>query len=145
MARETVAKRLAAASVAPAGTRHGHPVYRIRQAAEALLDPAMRAEDGDIDPKRLAPMDRNAWYQSEIRRLDLEMKCGQLLPAAEFEAEAARVVKTLVQFLETLGDQLERDVALSPEQVDAVNTAVSRQRAQLYELLTQEEDVRERA
>jgi hypothetical protein len=144
MARETVSKRLAQANVKPDGKRGGYPVYRLRDACPALLDPQAFDEDGNPDPRTLPPDKRNAWYQSESRRLDLEMRARQLIPAAEVEGEFADLVKDIVQFLDTLGDQLERDCNLSPEQVDAMNASIARQRQSAYERMVsaEGEDVR---
>lgn len=149
MARETVSRRLAEANVKPAGQRQGHAVYRIKQAAEALLA-AGHGESGDgsgapIDPKKLHPQDRNAWYQSELKRIQVELETSQLIPAAEVEAALADQLKSLVQFLVTLGDQLERDVALTPEQIESMNQSIDRQRESLYQNLIDDDDVRESA
>jgi hypothetical protein len=139
MARETVSKRLALSNVSPDGKRNGYPVYRLRDACPAILQPLGLGEDGEVDPRKLPPSDRNAWYQSELRRVDLELKSQQLIPAAEFEAGLADMAKDLVQFLETLADQLERDAGLTPEQIDALHLSIDRQRQSLYERIVAEE------
>jgi hypothetical protein len=145
MARETVAKRLAMSNIVADRKRNGYPVYKLRDACEALINPGGYDEEGQPDPKKLPPESRNAWYQSEIRRMDVEMRAGQLIPAAEVEATYAELIKAQVQFLETLGDQLERDAGLSPEQVELVNESVQQQRQSLYSRMTEDVDVRERA
>lgn len=147
MARETVMRRLQLANAKQAAVVNGHPVFTIRVAAEALLSPVARGEDGEIDPRTLPPSDRNMWFQSENRRVELEMRCQQLIPAAEVEAKLAFVVSACVQFGVTLPDQLERDLGLTPEQVEAVSALVDRQRLALYAMLNapEGEDVRERA
>jgi hypothetical protein len=133
MDRKTVAKRLGDFNVPPAGKRDGYPVYDGRQACEACLLPqTLAGEDGPIDPRNLKPMDRRAWYQSERERMAVESEARQLIPAIEVQGEMAEMARTFVQFLDTLGDQLERDVSLSPEQVDAVNKSIAKQRAQAY-------------
>lgn len=140
MARETVSKRLAQAQVQPDGKRNGYPVYRLRDACPALLEPAAYDEDGNPDPSSLPPDKRNSWYQSEIRRLEVEMKCGELIPAGEVEIEMADLVKSLLQFTDTLGDSLERDCGLTPEQVEAVHSAVAKHRASFYREVVSAED-----
>lgn len=142
MGRDTVAKRITAANVKPAAMRSGHPVYRLRDVATALLALQSIGEDGERDPRLMSPTDRKAWYQSEIARFAVETEARQLIPAAEVEAEQAELVKGLVQFLDTLGDQLERDCALTPEQVDAVNASIGRLRQTYYERLVREDDER---
>jgi hypothetical protein len=143
MARETVSKRLAQSNVQPDGKRGGYPVYRLRDACPALLDARAFDEEGNPDPRTLPPDKRNAWYQSEMRRMEVEMRARQLIPAAEVEGEMSALTKEIVQFLDTLPDQLERDVNLSPEQVDAMNAAIARHRQSLYQRAkSEDEDVR---
>ena len=137
MARETVSKRLAQANVTPDGKRNGYPVYRLRDACPALLEPAAYDEDGNPDPKTLPPDKRNAWYQSENRRLDLEMRSKQLIPAAEVEAELAEMARDIAQFLEVLPDQLERDAGLSPEQIVALHDSIDSARQGFYSRITE--------
>lgn len=133
MDRRTVSKRLADANLAPASKREGFPVYDGRAACEACLLVGSQGEDGaPVDPRNLKPMERRAWYQSERERMAVEAEARQLIPAIEVQAEKAEMARTFVQFLDTLGDQLERDVALSPEQIDAMNRAITKQRAALY-------------
>ena len=139
IARETVSRRLADANVVSSGNRNGHPVYRLRDAATAILRPSALGDDGQIDPRKLPPQERNAWYASELRRLDTEMKTGQLVPAAQFEFELSENAKSLVQFLETLPDQLERDANLLPEQIEAMHASIDRARQGLYDRLVENE------
>lgn len=139
MGRDTVSKRLAQANVKPDGKRSGYPVYRLRDACPALLEPQAFDEEGNPDPRTLPPDKRKAWYQSELARLNVEQTTGQLIPAAEVEAQFAELVKGMVQFLDTLGDQLERDCALAPEQVERMNESITQQRQSFHERLMQDE------
>lgn len=133
MDRRTVSKRLADANLAPAGKRDGFPVYDGRAACEACLLAGSQGEDGaPVDPRNLKPMERRAWYQSERERMAVEAEARQLIPAIEVQVEKAEIVRTFVQFLDTLPDQLERDVALSPDQIEAMCRAITKQRAALY-------------
>lgn len=143
MARETVAKRLRSAGVKPDGKRDGYPVYRLRDAAPALIEVAATDEQGEIDPDKLAPEKRRAWFQSERDRMELEAKAGKLIPALEHERDVARILGVVVQTFETLPDILERDEGLLPHQVDRVQKVLDRKREELYESLVSEEtDVR---
>lgn len=141
MAKETVSKRLREANVMAAGSRAGHPVYRLRDVCPAILHGAEYDEDGIRDPKTLPPEQRNAWYQSENKRMDVEMRARELIPRSEHEADLAVMAKDLAQFLETLPDQLERDVTLSPEQVEALHVQIDRRRQELYDKIVTEADV----
>lgn len=138
--RRTVAKRLRDAGIPPAGKRNGSDVYQLADVALALLAPELAggAGGGVVDPRDLPPKDRKDFYQSENERLKFETSTGALVPAVEVEAEMAELVKTMVQFIETLPDVLERKLSLSSEQVIAVQDRCDHIRQQLYEKITQE-------
>lgn len=138
MDRKTVARRLDASGITPADQVRGYPVYRLRDAVKAIFGLSLerRIPEPDdattIDPMRLPPMERRAWYQSENERLEVERKKGQLVPAADVEAEFATLTKLLVQGLETLPDRLERDAQLTPAQAEKVQNALDEIREELY-------------
>lgn len=148
MARETVSKKLRSAGIQPDGKKDGYPVYRLREAAPALIDAAPTDEAGEVDPDKLPPEKRRAWFQSERERMELEAKAGKLMPALEHERDMARVVGVVVQTFETLPDILERDEGLAPHQVERVQQHLDRARERLYEQIVSEEldeDVRRSA
>lgn len=149
MDRRTATKRLREAGIPPMGKRGGHDVYRLRDAAVALVDLASMpgGEQGVVDPRDLPPMERRAYFQSENERLKVETTLGTLVPAAEVEADMAHLVKQVTQTLETLPDVLERDCALSPEQVVRVQQSCDELRQAMYDAVmgTDPEDVRDSA
>lgn len=146
MARETVAKRLRSAGVQADGKKDGYPVYRLRDAAPALIEAAPTDEAGDVDPDKLPPEKRRAWFQSERERMELEEKAGKLIPALEHERDMARLVGMVVQAFETLPDVLERDEGLQPHQVERVQQVLDGVRGKLYDrIVSDEDDVRRRA
>ncbi len=100
--------------------------------------------EGVVDPRDLPPMERRAYYQSENERLKVESTIGQLVPAAEVEADYAELVKKVVQFFDTLPDVLERKAGLTPEQVVKVQDECDRVRQSMYEGIT-DDDVRDSA
>lgn len=141
MDRRTATKRLREAEVPPMGKRSGHDVYRLRDAAPALVDAIAAPMGGEgMDPRDLPPMERRAYYQSENERLKVETTTGQLVPAAEVEADMAKLVKILVTMLATLPDVLERDCALSAAQVIRVQEACDEVRQAMYEAVIVEDD-----
>lgn len=144
MDRRTAAKRLRDVGVAPFGKRAGHDVYRLADAAIALVQvPGVVGADGVVDPRDLPPMERRAFYQSENERLKVETTTGQLVPAAEVEADYAELVKKVVQFFDTLPDVLERKAGLTPEQVVKVQDACDGVRQTMFEAIT--DDLRDSA
>lgn len=138
MSRETVSKRLAQANVVPDGRRSGHPVYRLRDAVPALFDVSGRGSAGTMDPDSLPPEQRRAWFQSEQARIAVMEKARQLIPAAEVETEMANLCKRVVQWIDTLPDQMERDAGLTPAQVDALHASAMRLRGVLYVTLVED-------
>lgn len=129
MTRETVAKRIADAGVAPSGERGGYPVYRLKSVLQALLS---ISADGRVDPEKLDPFKRKAHYQAEAERLDLERQAGELIPRIEVEREQARVFVAIAQKLETLTDVVERDCGMNTEQIVRMEKAVNEIRELLY-------------
>lgn len=145
MDRRTVIKKLKEAEVPVLKEADGHSTYRLKEAAQALLG-FNEVEEGKRDPDKLPPMERRAFYQSENERLKVEATKGNLVPAAEVERDYAQLVKVVSQFFDTLPDVLERDAALSPEQVIAVQAACDRVRNSMHAMVASEDDdVRERA
>jgi len=146
MDRRTASKRLKEAGISPLAKRNGNDVYRLADAAPVLVNQVAGAigADGVVDPRDLPPMERRAYYQSENERLKVESTTGQLVPAAEVEADYAQLVKKIVQFFDTLPDVLERKVGLTPEQVVKVQDECDRVRQSMYEGIT-DDDVRDSA
>ena len=142
MARETVAKRLRSAGVQADGKKDGYPVYRLRDAAPALIEAAPTDDAGDVDPDKLPPEKRRAWFQSERERMELEAKAGKLIPALEHERDMARLVGMVVQAFETLPDVLERDADLQPHQVERLQRVLDAVRERLYERIVSDEEVK---
>lgn len=145
--RRTATKRIREAGIPPSGRRGSHDVYRLADVAGALVGMPMPGAGPDgqvVDPRDLPPMERRAFFQSENERLKMETTMGALVPAQEVEVEFADLVKTIVQFMDTLPDVLERDAALSPKQVHAVQNSCDRIRQAIYSKVV-EEDVRDSA
>lgn len=146
MGRDTVAKRLDRAGIAPTGEAKGYPTYRLRDACKAILGVsvdrrASLADDEDgADPCKLPPNERLAWMRSESERLKVATAKGELIPATHLEAELAKTLKMVVQALDTLPDKLERHCALPPAAVDKVIEALDELRGELHAELTAEPD-----
>lgn len=139
MDRKTVSKRIREAGIPPTGKDGGYDVYSLADVATVLVDPIAAAPGGVIDPRDLPPKDRKDFYQSEQARLQVETTMGALVPALEVEAQLAEIVKTAVQFLETLPDVLERKLSLSADQVIKVQERCDHVRQQMYDKIMQGE------
>lgn len=124
IARETVTRRLTDAGVKPAGTKRGYPVYRVGDAASAILVPQTSAGGFINDPNKMAPKERRDWFGSENDRIKLEKETGVLVATSDTREQMSEIVKMGLQILETLPDVLERDFSLTPEIIDGVERKI---------------------
>ena len=128
--RRTISKRIAEAGIDPCGARQGHPVYLLSDVARVVFNPSLGAagpEDLDKFPEQ-----RKAWYQSENERIKFETSVGQLIHQSVFVRETSLVIKNMVNSLDSLPDQMERDFGLAPKVVASVQKAIDAAREQAY-------------
>lgn len=135
IARETVAKKLSAANVKPVDHEKGHPVYKIKEAAAAILD----ADDQQVvsDPKLMTPKERLDWYKSENERLKHEKEVGISIGTEEARLAMANIVQMVTKTLDTIPDVLERDCSLPADAVLQVEQVIDSLRIQMAEDLAQ--------
>lgn len=126
--RETIRKRFADAAVKSTSKFRGYPLYRPIDGLQILY----QTVDGVVDPDKLKPFERRAYYQGELDKLKLQAERGELVPSFESEREQSRVIKILVQHLDTLPDVLERDVGMTPKQLVRVEQVVDETREAMY-------------
>ena len=103
--------------------------------------------DGEIDPERLTPSDRKAWYEGEARRRDLQERDRELIPAIEVEQTVRTAFAAIGQSLRSIPDNLERRVGISPavaeqieEMLDEEMTALADSLASLTPGMALEDD-----
>jgi phage terminase Nu1 subunit (DNA packaging protein) len=89
-------------------------------------------EHGQIDPETMIPKDRLDWYRGTRERTRHMEEAGELIPAARFEAEMARVLKTVAIGLESLPDVLERDAGITGAAVERAQAIIDRMRDELH-------------
>jgi hypothetical protein len=89
----------------------------------------------EFDPDALAPKQRLEWYQGTKARIELELRQGQLVEAADAEQQMSVIIKSFVNFLETFVDILERDTGLTGAQVERAIELVDAQRESLSKTL----------
>lgn len=122
--RDTVSRKLTEMGISPAGTERGNSVYR----ESDLHLVACSGHDGaPRDPHR-----RKSYFAAELDRIKLEKTCGELVPRVEVEEEYARLVKIMVQFLESLPDKMERDCGLGAAVVSKLEIWLDEARQDLY-------------
>lgn len=143
MARLTVSKAIEALGIRPSEKRAGYPVYRLADVIRILSATEIDSQ-GRVDPSKLKPQDRRAWFQSENERLKFEQEQGQLILASEVHSEMAAIAKIVVRALETLPDTVERDIRCGAEVVEYLQRKIREVRSEIANRIADEEgdDVR---
>lgn len=132
--RRTVKKRLE--GIAPAGeSSGGHPAWRLRDVAGAVLGLRAPVPDGVVDPDTMPPKERLDHYRAEREKSKWEQEQRISIPAPEVEAVVAAAFKVLSQGLDTIPDVLENDCALGPAEVERSIEVVDGIRDSLYQQL----------
>lgn len=131
IARETVAKRLAAANVHPVTTKKNHAVYQIRSAAIAILQ--IEEQEVVSDPNLMLPKERLDWFKSETERLKYEKETGISVATEDARLEMANIVQLVTKTLDTIPDVLERDCRLPADSVLKVEGVIDSLRLQMAE------------
>lgn len=139
IARETVTRRLNDAGVPSSGVRRGHPVFRVGQAASAILLPQIRPGEALNDPDKMSPKERADWYKSEKDRLIVEREKGVSVDVNDSRQQMAVIAKTGLQVLETLPDILERDFGLQADIISGVEARIDVLREQWANLIDEVE------
>ena len=84
------------------------------------------------DPELLPPKDALDYYRGQREKLKLAIETGESIPAADVGRSIGVAFKTLAYNLNTLPDALERDLALPPAIVAAIQQALDLARETLY-------------
>lgn len=120
--RDRLSRALADAK--PAGMRGGHPVYALADVLPLLCRPGIADAAGEIDPDRLAPSHRRAWYDSEAKRRELQKTDRELIPAAEVAQVVSTAFASIASELRSIPDHLERRGDATPEQAERIAQAI---------------------
>lgn len=120
--RDYIIRRINGAK--PAGKRAGHPVYALEEVLPLLCRPGAIGSEGEIDPDRLNPTDRKAWYDSELRRRTLQERMGELIPASEVTQAVSTAFATIANDLRAIPDNLERHGEATAAQAERIERAI---------------------
>ena len=126
--RETIRRRLE--GVEPRHKLGGHPAYELGEALRAICRPK-----GDVDPDALSPIERKAWFDSEVRRRQLQVQDRELIPAAEVEAAVSTAFSAIAQGLRSIPDIIERRCGAPPEMVEEIERIIDAEMAALADKL----------
>jgi hypothetical protein len=134
MDRATVRKKIVENDIQAAGSSRGNPTYALKDVAPVLFAGTCKTdEDIRHDPSLMIPKERKDWFQSENERIKLEKEQRNLIPVNEVVTVYSAMTKAVVQVLETIPDILERDCALTPQAVSAVQASIDDLRTTLSE------------
>lgn len=81
--------------------------------------------DADFDPNNLSPADRKNWYDSELKRIQLEEKQRKLIPSDDVEMMVTDAYGVFAQNMRSIPDNLERDLSLSGKVAEHVEVFIN--------------------
>lgn len=123
--RNTISEKIKSAGVSPVGFESGNPIYDVYSVSEILLSDRINFPGhDDFDPETMHPKDRKDWYDGETKRIEIQKRKRELVPADEVEEVVSTAFSVVSQSLLSLPDLLERECALNPEQIDACRASV---------------------
>lgn len=145
MSKNTIHKRIQEAQIKPVSTEGAHPKYAFVDLCRAAFSASnsARNDDGTVDPTKLMPGDAKTYWASRKLQIAVQEKERQLVPALKVEREYAKLVKDLVQALDTLPDTLERETTLPPESVSKLHSCIATVREKLAKSIFSHEEVRQ--
>lgn len=146
--RRTVKRRLE--GIPPAGETNGHPAWRLRDVAVAVMGAQVADDPEGYDPDKLHPTDRLSHYRAEREKIKWEAEQRISIPAPEVERVVASAFKALSQGLDTIPDVLENDCALGAaevertiEVIDGIREGLYQQLIELCDMMEVNDDARE--
>lgn len=133
MDRRTIKKRLD--GVKQTGMVKGHPAYLLCDAAPAVFGKAYYAKEGD-----LKPTDRKAYYESELKRIELEAVLGNYMHTDEAHQYLADLFKEMDLRLSILPDNIERKEGIKAELTLSIEQEVDKIRLLLVSAIDDVEE-----
>jgi len=132
--RQTLAKRISDAGLQPVGRRHGNAVYSIADVSRVLHGSGAAS---DADPDSMAPQDRKAWYDSELKRRALQERDRELIPVEEVERVIATAFSAIAQGLRSLPDNIERRTGAAPDVIAAIECVLDAEMSSIADRLSE--------
>lgn len=94
----------------------------------------------DRQTQRAAPFERKAFLASEIKRIKIETKRGELITRWELEQDHASLFKKAAHDLDTLPDIVERDCGAPGSLIMAIEKEIFAFREEVYLALVSGDD-----
>lgn len=116
MDNREVSKRIA--GMQPSGTRDGHPVYRVADAARYLVDPIVNIEEfiQTLKPKDLPVGLQKGYWEAQNAKLKWEEDAKQLWRTEKVSAVFVEAFKSLQSGIRMFEDSVENETALTEPQ-----------------------------
>lgn len=129
-------------NVAPCGERRGFPIYKLKDAAKALVPPEVSEEDilayiGSMNFKNLPPALNKEVWNGLRARLRFEQEQGNHWLTPRIQEVVSRFMQTTRMALLLLPDELERAGELSQRQRTLCERYVDSKLAELQQLITE--------
>lgn len=83
-----------------------------------------REQGASVDPDKFTPAERKAWFESETKRRDLQVRDRELITARELEPAVLTAFSHFAQNTQSIGDTLERRHGISAEVAEIVEGAL---------------------
>ncbi|MBQ0719119.1 MAG: DUF1441 family protein [Gammaproteobacteria bacterium] len=93
-------------------------------------------QGGDVNPESLPPSERKAWFESEAKRRDLQVRDRELIAADEIEPAILTAFSQFAQNTQSVGDMLERRHGISAEVAEIVEGALLNYLDELVDVLS---------
>lgn len=92
--------------------------------------------EDEVDPKKLAPKERKDWYDSELKKIQLEEKTGKLIPSDEVERVTSEAYGVIAHSLRSMPDNMERDLNITGKQAEYLETNINKHLEALHKSLS---------
>jgi len=119
------------------GTTQMQNVYDLATAAAYLVEPKIKVEDilSQIKREDLPPAINTAFWDAQLKRQKWEENAGQLWRTETIRSTIGAMFQTMKFTIQLWGDTIERQVGLSEEQRDLLNTMTDKLQSTLFDSL----------
>jgi hypothetical protein len=122
--RRTVSNRLE--KCPKTGAIGGSPAFLLKDAAKYLY-----ANEFYADVDELKPADRKAFWESELKKLEFEIKTKEVILSQVISTKLADIFKDMDLHIAKMCDEIERECGLDVDQRDSVERQLDELRSKL--------------
>lgn len=125
-------QQLAREGIIPKSNHGKYPLAGVIRGYVIYLQNAGVNAEGNVDPEKLEPFKRKAWYQGEHDKLRLQIERSELLTSLDVEQTFGATFKLVADFLDTLPDILERDCGANAAMITLIEKRLDKLREELF-------------